>query len=51
MLQVLKTAGFARVLNLDIVNIKTATFGQPELFDPKLIQLIFGPGVENRIFV
>ena len=31
--------------------IKTGTFGQPELFDLKLIQLIFGPGVENRIFV
>jgi hypothetical protein len=31
--------------------IKTGTFGQPELFDPKLMQLIFDPGVENRIFV
>jgi hypothetical protein len=30
---------------------KTGTFGQPELFDPKLMQLIFDPGVENRIFV
>jgi hypothetical protein len=27
------------------------TFGQQELFDPKLMQLNFGPGVENRIFV
>jgi len=33
------------------IPIKTGIFGQPELFDTKLIQLIFGPGVENRIFV
>ena len=28
-------------------NIKTGTFGQPELFDPQLMQLIFDPGVGN----
>ena len=33
------------------INIKTGTFGQPELFDPQLMQLIFDPGVENRISV
>jgi hypothetical protein len=33
------------------VILKTGTFGQPDLFDPKLIQLIFDSGVENRIFV
>ena len=31
-------------------DIKTGTLGQLELFDPKLIQLNFDPGVENRIF-
>ena len=30
-----------------MVVIKTGTFGQPEPFDPKLMQLIFDPGVEN----
>ena len=34
-----------------LYSIKTGTFGQPELFDPKLMQLHFDPGVENRIFV
>ena len=34
-----------------VVYIKTRTFGQPELFDPKLMQLIFDPGVENRLSV
>jgi hypothetical protein len=31
--------------------IKTGIFGQSELFDPKLMQLNFDPGVENRFFL
>jgi hypothetical protein len=34
---------------LGVFIFKTCTFGQPELFDPKLMQLIFDSGVEDRI--
>jgi hypothetical protein len=42
----------SRTYNLSTVaSIKTGTFGQLDLFDHKLMQLNFDPGVENRISV
>ena len=41
-----------RILSINIKNYSKAdTFGQPDLFIPKLMQLNFDPGVENRISV
>ena len=43
-----------RILGLityTVASIKTGTFGQLDLFDHKLMQLNFDPGVENRISV
>ena len=45
------TDGPTSVATFSNVSIKTGTFGQAEFVDPKLMQLNFDPGVENRIIV
>jgi hypothetical protein len=40
-------AGRPAFILLNCEAIKTGIFGQPELFDPKLMHLNFDPGVEN----